>query len=38
MISIRIALSGDEWGALVYGGGESYRRRGHLIRSSFACT
>lgn len=33
-----IALSGDEWGALVYGGGDSYRRRGHWIRPWFACT
>jgi predicted AAA+ superfamily ATPase len=33
-----LALSGDPWGALVYGGSESYRRRGHWIRPWFACT
>ena len=33
-----IALSGDEWGALIYGGSDSYRRRGHWIRPWFACT
>lgn len=33
-----LSLSGDPWGALVYGGGESYQRRGHWIRPWFACT
>lgn len=33
-----IALSGDDWGVLVYGGGEGYQRRGHWIRPWFACT
>jgi len=33
-----LALSGDPWGALVYGGSESYKRRGHWIRPWFACT
>jgi predicted AAA+ superfamily ATPase len=33
-----LSLSGDPWGALVYGGSESYQRRGHWIRPWFACT
>lgn len=33
-----LALSGDSWGALIYGGSEGYRRRGHWIRPWFACT
>jgi predicted AAA+ superfamily ATPase len=33
-----LALSGDPWGALICGGSESYRRRGHWVRPWFACT
>ncbi len=33
-----LALSGDAWGALVYGGAESTERRGHRIRPWYACS
>jgi predicted AAA+ superfamily ATPase len=33
-----VALSGDPWGILVYGGQEAYQRRGHWITPWFACT
>jgi predicted AAA+ superfamily ATPase len=33
-----LALSGDSWGALVYGGRESYTRRGHRVMPWFACS
>ncbi|NJD17805.1 MAG: ATP-binding protein, partial [Gemmatimonadetes bacterium] len=33
-----LALSGDPWGILVYGGREAYERRGHRLRPWFACT
>ncbi len=37
-LDLYLGLSGDRWGALVYGGGDSYQRRGHWIRPWFACT
>jgi len=33
-----LALSGDPWGVLVYGGQDTYQRRAHRIRPWFACT
>lgn len=33
-----LALSGDAWGALVYGGAEPTERRGHRIRPWYACS
>ena len=33
-----LALSGDPWGILVYGGQEAYQRRAHRIRPWSACT
>jgi predicted AAA+ superfamily ATPase len=33
-----LALSGDAWGALVYGGAEATERRGHRIRPWYACS
>lgn len=32
------AMSGDAEGILVYGGTESYRRRGHHVRAWSACS
>jgi hypothetical protein len=33
-----LALSGDAWGALVYGGTEAGERRHHRIRPWYACS
>ncbi len=33
-----LALSGDPWGVLVYGGREAYERREHRVRPWFTCT